>query len=282
MKGIIKNIFSFIVSMITVIMIFIMSITLLLDKVILNEKTYTKILEDKKISKQVESYIYNNLDNLLTLNKLPAKTLDGVISLSEIESRLHEYVDFTVEFMKNRSGEISSLDMDTYEKRILKKANLLTEEQQKRLINIKESVLNIINNSLKVINLSGLYKSSIVEVIMIMWEIVSYNNFSKMIILNIVLLTMSHFFIWRKNKKYKRQVWVPYPFICGGTLVFMVGISGYLSQFYGSLNIDVEYIKIISTSIMNTYFLKFGFIGIIFITIGMWMRLIYKKRLLKI
>lgn len=82
--------------------IIVLSASLFLDKVVLNEQTYVKILQSENIPEKIKTHIDNNLDYLLILNNIPSGTLSNIISEEEIESTLYDYIYFTVEFMKNR------------------------------------------------------------------------------------------------------------------------------------------------------------------------------------
>mgnify|MGYP000190621432 CR=1 FL=1 len=50
--------------------IIVLSASLFLDKVVLNEQTYVKILQSENIPEKIKTHIDNNLDYLLILNNI--------------------------------------------------------------------------------------------------------------------------------------------------------------------------------------------------------------------
>ncbi len=290
MKKILKNSLSFIVSLTTMFLILIASFSLFLDRVILNEKTYMKVLEKDKIYEQVESYIYENIEYLLMESNIPEDILNDVISKEEIEEVLCDYVYYTVGFMKSGSGEIEPLNKTIYEERINDKINAYLRENKmyvstefnENLDEFKSNILNIISSSLQIIDLNALSNSNGIKAIAKLSSLISGVKFFAMIVLAIVLLSLLQFIIWSKKRRARRYAWIGYSFVSAGMIIFLIGLSGYLSGFYKHIAIGVEHLRNAIVAIMQGYLLNFTYIGLASIALGLLFMFVYWKHLFKV
>lgn len=290
MKKVFKNSLSFIVSLITMFLVLVASFSFFLDKVVLNEKTYTKILNEEKIYDQIESYINENIEYLLIESNIPEDTLSGVISKEEIEDVLCDYVYYTVGFMKNNNAEIEPINKSVYEERINEKiSNYLRENEMyvsaefsENIEEFKSTILNVITSSLQVIDLDALSNSSMIKTIAKLSTLVTGVKFLSVVLLGIVLLSSIQFIIWNKRRKSRRYAWIGYSFMSSGMIISLVGFSGYISGFYKHIAIGVDYIKNMVIGIMQGYLLNFTYIGIASIVLGLLFMFIYWKHLFKV
>ena len=257
-----KNSLSFVVSLITMFLILIVSFSIFLDKVVLNEKMYIKALKKNDIYTQVGSYINDNIEYLLIESNISSDTL---------------------------SGEIEPLDKSIYEERVDEKLNAYLRENEmyvgaefnENLNEFKSNVVNTICSSLQFIDLNALSNSNIIKTVAKLSSIVSGKMFLGIGILSIVLLSGLQFIIWSKRRKVRRYVWIGYPFVSGRMIVLLIGLSGYLSGFYKNIAIGVEYLRNGVVSVMQSYLLNFAYIGLVFMVIGFLFMFIYWKHLFK-
>ena len=289
MKMYFKNGLSFIISLISMFLILILSSSLFLDKIILNEKTYTNIFEKEKIYEQVEAYINENISYLLLSNNIPEDTLEGIISQKEIKNIFYDYIDNTIEFMKNEADKIELLDTSIYKERINEKISDFLRENKMYLgsefnDNIEEfkgTIINIIKNSFEIINLNILSNSSTVKRISKIISFISGNIFLGLLIVGLIIVNGLQFIIWRKDNKIKKYLWIGYPFMSSGMIMFLIGFSGYLSGFYKNIPIGIVYLKNAMIGIMEKYLLSFANMGLVLIFIGILFIIRYWKYLFK-
>ena len=289
MKKILKNSLSFIISLLTMFVILLTCLTVFLDKVVLNEQTYIKVLNEKHIISQVEENIYENLNYLLISNNIPSGTLDGVISKAEIKENFNNYINFTVEFMKNKKVEVPAVDTKLYTKRIDSKIDDFIEKNKKNISSefygnlgeFNSTAINIIKSNLQVINLNGLYESQTVRLVAKISELVTSKQIFVLLIALIILLSLSHFAIWRGRRRSRGFAWSAYPFLASGIILFLIGFSGYLSKFYENIAIGVDYIKNMSIGIIETYLLDITYIGIVVFVVGILIMSTYWRHLFK-
>lgn len=290
MKKKLKNSLSFIVSLMTMFLILVASFSLFLDRVILNEKTYIKVLEEEQIYEKVESYIYENIQYLLMESNISEDTLNDVILKEEIEEVLCDYVYYTVGFMKSGSGEIEPLNKTVYEERINDKINAYLRENNmyvstefsENIDEFKANILTIICSSLQVIDLNALSNSNAIKVIAKLSSLISGVKFLAIIVLAIVLLSVLQFIIWNKRRRVRRYAWIGYSFLSAGMIIFLIGISGYLSGFYKHIAIGVEHLRNTIVAIMQSYLLNFTYIGLGSIALGLLFMFVYWKHLFKV
>lgn len=290
MKKILKNSLSFIISLLTMFIIIVTCMTIFLDKIVLNEQTYIKILDEKNIVSQVKKNIYKNLDYVLVSNNIPSGTLDGIISRSEIKENYYDYINFVVEFMKNKKVEVPTIDKKVYIKRIDTKIDDYIMKNKKNIGNefygnleeFNNAAINIISSNLQVIDLDALNQSTTIKLIAKISELIVSEPIFILLIVLALLLSLSHFIVWRRTRKIRAFAWAAYPFLASGIIFFLIGFSGYLSKFYENIAIGVDYIKNISIGIIQTYFLNITYTGIIVFIIGMLIMSIYWKHLFKV
>ena len=95
----------------------------------------------------------------------------------------------------------------------------------------------------------------------------------------IFLVSSLYFVIWRR--KSRRFAWIGYSFISSGLLVFLIGLSGYISGFYDNFAIAIPYIATAISLIMRKCLLSLTFIGFIVLVIGLCFMSVYWKHLYK-
>lgn len=287
MKTYLKNSLSFVVSLISMFLILVASCSFFLDKVILNEKTYIEALEKEKIYEQVESYIYENISYLLASRNIPENTLEGVISEKEIEGIFSNYIYNTLNLIKIEDEEIRPLNTSIYEERINDKiSNYLKENNQhvglefnNNIDQFKSSILKVITSILQIIDLDVLSNSLNTKVIAKIVSFASGVELFVVLVLGILFFSACQPVIWRKRRRARRYAWMGYPFISSGIIIFLIGFSGYLSEFYKNMPIGALHLKNTMAAIIQRYLLSFTYIGITLIIIGLVFMVIYWRHL---
>lgn len=285
-----KNTLSFIISLLIMFLIFVSSISMISDKVVLNQETYISIMAEDNTIDKIKQEIDNNLNYLLISNNIPSGTFDEVILKNEIAQHVYDTMKFTISFMKNNSEEIPVLDTEVYKKRIDEKINKFIEENIDNIgyefygtvDEFKKHAINIIDNYLQVIDMNQLSKSSMIKMIAAVSSLASNNKLYTGVAILVVLLSLIHFVIWRGKGKSRRFAWSAYPFISAGTVLALVGWSGYLSKFYENIPISIEYIKSFSICTIKIYLISFTYIGIAILVLGIIIMSLYWKHLFKI
>lgn len=285
-----KNVISFILSLLTMFLILVGSLSLFLNKVVLNENNYISILEKENVYEQVHEYINENIEYLLVSSNIPVNVLSDVVSEDEIKNVFRNYVYSTVDFMKNGEGEIPPLDMSIYEKRVDDKINkflrdnnmYISTEFSNNINGFKNTVLNIISGSLQIIDFNILSNSSMIKLVAKLFSIVGSIKFILAIVCSILVLCVAQFLVWSKRRKNRRYAWIGYSFVSSGMIMLLVGFSGYISGFYKHVAIGVPYVKSIAVGIMKDYLLSFTYIGMGCTILGLVFMIIYWKHLFKV
>ena len=288
MSKFIKNILSFIISLMLMFVILATSLTVFLKDTLLNPETYTKVIEKNEICHEIYINIYSNIDYFVLTNNMPEDILDGVITEDEIKQIVNNNIYYVIGFMNGEDSEIASIDMEIYESRINTKIDKflttnskdISDEFKNSVDYTKVKVLNIVKNDLEIINLNELSKSSALQHAA---RIGAFLNRSKLVMGMcgaIIIISLLFFIIWVK-RKVRRYAWIGYSFLSSGVLIFMIGLIGYISGFYDNLAIGIPYMAMAVSLIIKKCLLKLTFIGLFVLIIGLCFISIYWNHLYK-
>ena len=288
MRTYVKNIISFIISLVLMFLVLATSFTLFFRATILNPKTYVNVIEKHNLYNGIYENIYENIDYLVLTNNMPEDTLDGVIYEDEIKQVVDDYIYYVVGFMKNEGSEIPAVNMEIYESRINEKidnflnnnSEYINDDFRSNIEDMNTTILNIIKSDLEVINLNQLSKSSVVKAIAKISTILNSGILMVIIFAMIILVSSLYIIIWRRRKS-RRFAWIGYSFMSSGLLVFLIGLSGYISGFYDNFAIAIPYIATAISLIMRKCLLSLTFIGFIVLVIGLCFMSVYWKHLYK-
>lgn len=289
MKKNIKNIMSFIISLILMFVIVITSGVLFFRGTLLNDQSYIKVLERNNIYDKIYYNITENLEYLLLTNNIPQDTFEGVILKTEVKASVDSYVYSIVDYMKNKKVEIPPLDMSVYEERFDEDINeflmfngmYLNEEFKHNLEEFKSTFMSIIKSDLQVLDFNALSNASSMKMIAKLSGFINSGAVVLGLIMVILILCSFIILVWRKRKA-RIFAWVGYSFVSSGILVLLVGISGYISGFYSHVAIGIPYLAMAVAAIIKHYLFNLSIIGIIVFIIGIcivfryWIHL-YKK-----
>lgn len=288
MKTQIKNIISFIISLMLMFVILATSFTVYFRGTILSPETYISVIEKNNIPDDIYENIYSNIDYLVLSNNMPEDILDGVIYKEEIRQVVDDYIYYIIGFMKNEETEIPSINMEIYESRINTKiddflekySKDISDESRYNIQSMKITILNIVKSDLEFINLNQLSKSSALKTVAKVSTILNDGTLIIGMFGAIVIISSLFFIIWRR-RKHRRYAWIGYSFVSSGMLVFLIGLSGYISGFYNNLAIAVPYIAKAMALIIKRCLLNLTFIGFIVLLTGLCFMIVYWKHLYK-
>lgn len=242
-----KSVVAFFISLLIMFSIILVSGLAFFKSVVLNDGTYLKVLEREGTYDKIYNNINENIEYLLVSNNIPSDTLNGMITKDEVVETINYYIFYTVGYMKKEQGEIVELDMSSYRDRVDEKMNKFIRDNNlygdtallTHLDQFKQTVLDIIESDLQLVNLNEMSKSSLM---MRVASLSSILNNSKLIVMSIgvvAVICLSMCLVWRK-RKLRRFVWIGYSFVSSGLIMFLVGISGIMSGFY---NYEKDMIK---------------------------------------
>ena len=152
------------------------------------------------------------------------------------------------------------------------------KSQKSDIENIKESLLNIIDSDLQIINFSELSKSN---AMILVSKIVSVMNNNMVLvgclITNVLLLSL-FFPIW-KRRRARAYAWIGYTLVSAGMILFLLSFSGYISKFYEYAIIAIPYVAKAVGFIIKKYLFNMSIIGLIVTFIGFFYMSFYWKHL---
>ncbi|MGL5346384.1 MAG: hypothetical protein ACRDA3_03455 [Peptostreptococcaceae bacterium] len=289
MKKNIKNIISFIISLVLMFVIVITSGVLFFRGTMLNDQSYINVLEKNNIYDKIYYNINENLEYLLLTNNIPKDTFEGIILKTEVKASVDSYVYSVVDYMKNKKVEIPPLDMNVYEERFNEDINeflmfngmYLNEEFKQNLEEFKSTFMNIIKSDLQVLDFNALSNASSMKAIAKLSGFINSGTVVLGLIMVILVLCLLIALVWRRRKA-RIFAWVGYSFVSSGLLVLLVGVSGYISGFYNHVAIGIPYLATAVSAIIKHYLFNLSIIGLIVFIIGIcvvfryWIHL-YKK-----
>lgn len=283
-----RNILSFLIAIILMFTTLITSIILLWDTTIINEKTYTKIFEKNNTYNKIHTSINEDIEYLLLVNNIPTDTLNGIISVDEINQFITETTTGLVGMLKGEEIQVPKLDKAKYEQRFTQSMNkfirengmALNEQGKKDLQEMKETVIRIIDSGLQLVEYSKLTQSNIIQKLAKVLSLLSKIYIPISLTILILLITKIFKNIWSK-RPVRASAWTGYSFLSSGMIIFMFGFSGYISRFYKNIAISIPYLSESVSSIIEKYLLSYTTIGLIILILGIFNISKYWKHLYK-
>lgn len=281
-----RNILSFSIALTLMFLVMTTSIVTLWDTTILNEKTYTKIFEKNNTYEKIQTSINEDIEYLLLVNNIPTDTLNGIISVDEINQYMSQITIGLVDIFKGKDVELPKLITTKYEQRFINSMNkfirengmILNEKGQQDLEQMKETVMRIISSDLQLIDYAKLYESDTVYMLSKVIGVISKIYIIIALIILIVITSLMLRRIWRK-RPVRGSAWIGYSFISGGLMIFMFAFSGYISKFYENVAISIPYLAQAVSSIIEKYLLNLTVISLLAIIIGIFNLSKYWKHL---
>src|SRR5699024_8011712 len=202
-----KNVISSIIAIVTMFSIIATMSIVFFKTTLINENTYKSVFEKVGTYDDIVESINDNIGYTLVVYNIDKDILKDVISKEEVVDIIDSTIDSFIGFLKGKAS-VLSYDKSIYEKRIDDAINkylrdnsmYLNESQKSDIENIKESLLNIIDSDLQIINFSELSKSN---AMILVSKIVSVMNNNMVLvgclITNVLLLSL-FFPIWKRRR----------------------------------------------------------------------------------
>ena len=273
----IKNVFSFIVSLVLMVVIILGGTTVFFNTTVLNENKYINSLEKNDIYAKIKTNIDNNLKYLMLSSNLDENILNNVISEDEIKDIVDGYVNYFVSYMKREATEIPKLDTSVYYDRIdasldkyLRENHVtyLNEDVKKDMEEIKNIALQIISSDLNIIDFNALSKSTALRAVASVSSVINNIAVVGMIGLVVLMLIGIIFLIWSKSRAVRAYAWTGYSFISAGMIMTLIGVSGLISKFYNNIALNIDYLVDGITGIIKVYLTQFSIIGSVITIVG--------------
>ena len=277
-----KNVASFIISLLLT-FVFLANIFLVFFKnTILNIGLYTEALENNKGVESIYESINDNINYLMLSNNIPQDTMKDIITIEEIQDEVNSTMITMVSFILGMDSKESSLNTEPYLAKFDEKMDnfisensiIMTEDLKNDIKSIRASVNTILTSELQIVDLNKFINSSVGNKIKNVLNILNGKTFSIALFSVDIILIALIALIWGKRRIYRTFAWVGYSAIASGLIIFLVSLSGYISKFYDSLIIGIPYLKNFIITILKHYLkslcvnsLFFILLGIIFITV---------------
>ena len=280
-----KNVISSIIAIVTMFSIIATMSVVFFKTTLINENTYKSVFEKVGTYDDIVESINDNIGYTLVVYNIDKNILKDVISKEEVVDIIDSTIDSFIGFLKGKAS-VLSYDKSIYEKRIDDAINnylrdnsmYLNEDQKSDIENIKESLLNIIDSDLQIINFSELSKSN---AMILVSKIVSIMNNNMVLVgclvTNILLLSL-FFPIW-KRRRARAYAWIGYTSVSAGMILFLLSFSGYISKFYEYAIIAIPYVAKAVGFIIKKYLFNMSIIGIVVTFIGFFYMSFYWKHL---
>ena len=154
-----KNVISSIIAIVTMFSIIATMSVVFFKTTLINENTYKSVFEKVGTYDDIVESINDNIGYTLVVYNIDKNILKDVISKEEVVDIIDSTIDSFIGFLKGKAS-VLSYDKSIYEKRIDDAINnylrdnsmYLNESQKSDIENIKESLLNIIDSDLQIIN----------------------------------------------------------------------------------------------------------------------------------
>lgn len=273
----IRNVFSFIVSLVLMVVIILGGTTVFFNTTVLNENKYINSLEKNDIYAKIKTNIDDNLKYLMLSSNLDENILNNVISEDEIKDIVDGYVNYFVSYMKREATEIPKLDASVYYDRIdasldkyLRENHVtyLNEDVKKDMEEIKNIALQIISSDLNIIDFNALSKSTALRAVASVSSVINNIAVVGMIGLVVLMLIGIIFLIWSKSRAVRAYAWTGYSFISAGMIMTLIGVSGFISKFYNNIALNIDYLVDGITGIIKVYLTQFSIIGSVITIVG--------------
>lgn len=272
----IKNIISFILSIILMFSIVLVIFSSFIKFICLNPRVYLNILHNKGTENQIYETIQNNLKYALVINNIPDNILDNVITEEEVQIQVDDKIESIIKYLKTDKKEILEINTELYLNRfndnLYKYFNEnsveINDSLKMDIDNLKDSVNQIIVNEIEIINSNTIINSSkFNDVAKVTSEF--NNNLYFLMILPMLFIIFILLCIWHGNML-KALMWIGNGILAAGIILSLLFISGYISGFYENIIIYIPYLKEFVSEVIKQYLKWLCISGVITLGIGIF------------
>jgi hypothetical protein len=113
-----KKSISFIVEILLVFSIILATLSIFLKVIVLNEKTYTNILDKNNTYEQVKETIYNKIDALLSAKNINYDIKESIITDEDIKREADNLISGFIQYLETGKNNIKPIDVELYKQRV--------------------------------------------------------------------------------------------------------------------------------------------------------------------
>lgn len=113
-----KKSINLIIEVLLVFSIIIAVLAMFLKVVVLNEKTYTNILNKNNTYEQVKETIYNKIDALLSAKNINYDIKESIITEDDIKREADNIISGFIQYLKTGENNVKPIDVEPYKQRV--------------------------------------------------------------------------------------------------------------------------------------------------------------------
>lgn len=281
-----RNVFSFIISILLMFSLIITSLLILIDKSLLNKNIYMNIVKENNIAETVSETVLSRMQYVLLTNNIPQDIITEVITVEEVlEEKTNSMINL-IDYLTGNTEKVKSFEPTIYADRVKEAINnyvnenniVRTQELEELLVELDKYTNELIAFEVEPINFEKITEIKKVALLRNVTKIICNKNILLgALIIDLILIGIL-IFMW-KNRKYRGLAWAGYGFLSSGIILFMIGFSGYLSKFYSNIIIAAEGLKVEVAAIIEKNLINLSIYGGILAAIGLILVSVYWKHL---
>lgn len=282
-----KNIISFFLGVILMLLLIVAISASFIRFVFINPETYLNILHNKGCEEQIFTTINDNLRFALTVNNLPNDILEGVITKDDVYEKVDNYVLSIVEYLGTGENKVTSVNADMYVDNIYERIDKyfkdnsveINDKLLKDIESLKQSMNQIIKGELEIINSDIIIKSSKIGILSSILGKFNTNTYW-LFFVPILAIIDAIILLWFRNIRIGLR-WICRSIIATGIILSLIFISGYISGFYNNVIIYIPYLKAFVSDVIRKEIIWMLTSGVITLIIGILMYIFTYVRIKK-
>ncbi|MBE6050206.1 MAG: hypothetical protein E7214_05950 [Clostridium sp.] len=282
-----KNIISFFLGVILMLLLIVAISASFIRFVFINPETYLNILHNKGCEEQIFTTINDNLRFALTVNNLPDDILEGVITKDDVYEKVDNYVLSIVEYLGTGENKVTSVNADMYVDNIYERIDKyfkdnsveINDKLLKDIESLKQSMNQIIKGELEIINSDIIIKSSKIGILSSILGKFNTNTYW-LFFVPILAIIDAIILLWFRNIRIGLR-WICRSIIATGIILSLIFISGYISGFYNNVIIYIPYLKAFVSDVIRKEIIWMLTSGVITLIIGILMYIFTYVRIKK-
>lgn len=249
---------------------------------IMNENLYYSVLDKNDAVNTVSDTVESKIKYILLSNNIPESIANDIISKQDIQNDIHSWISNSINYFKGTEKKFNSIDVDPYKTKIknniisyLNENNIFMTKEIYEVVNeIGDSLESIINTEIQPIDFEGLSKTTYGMKFKQVCVLLNSNTTLISVVGLDIVLAVILIIVWRKSVS-RALAWIGYSFVSSGLIVFLIGLSGYISKFYKNVSIVSENLKKNISLIIQKYLVNLSTIGGVFVLIGFLLIMTY-------
>lgn len=283
-----NNVICFFISFVLMILLLITIALAFFRTNIMNENLYYSVLDKENAVNTISDTIDSKIKYILLSNNIPENIANNVMDKQDIQDDMHGWISNSINYFNGSESKFSSIDVESYKTKIknniisyLNDNNIIITKDINNVINeIGDSLENIINTEIQPIDFESLSQTNYG---------LKFKNICTLLNSNVTLISLIGLdivfaviliIVWRKSVS-RALAWTGYSFVSSGLIVFLIGLSGYISKFYKNVAIVSDNLKNNISLILEKYLINLSTIGGVFVLIGFLLILTYWAHLYK-